>query len=213
MNYPTVSFARPAIILLAALALQACGKKPSEPATENPAEPAVTAQTEPVVREEIHHVSATVEAIDAATRLITLKGPNATLSFVAGPEVRNFDNIHVGDTVNVAYYEAIAAELKKKGTSATEPSATVAAARAPVGDAPAAYAGKSVTVPVKIESYDMATDTVVFVNPAGERHTVAIQAENMKELGRTLKPGDEVEITYTEALAIEVTPGEVTSGK
>jgi len=212
MNYPTVSFARPAIILLAALALQACGKKP-EPAAEMPAEPAVTTQSEPVVREEVRHVSATVEAIDAGTREITLKGPNGSLSFIAGPEVRNFDNIHVGDTVNVAYYEALAAELKIKGSAPTEPSATVAAARAPVGDAPAAYAGKSVTVPVKIESYDTATDTVVFVNPAGERHTVAIQAENMKELGRTLKPGDEVELTYTEALAIEVTPGEVTPGK
>jgi hypothetical protein len=200
MKTPTVSLSRSMIILLAALALQACNNKSSEPAADKP--------SEPVVHETLHHATATVEAIDAKTREITLKGPNGSFSFVAGPEVRNFDNIHVGDNVNVAYYEAIAAELKKKGTGATEPSTTVAAATAPVGGAPAAYAGRSVTVPVKIESYDTATDTVVFLNPAGERHTLAVQAQNMKELGRTLKPGDEVELTYTEAIAVEVTPGQ-----
>jgi hypothetical protein len=30
----------------------------------------------------------------------------------------------------------------------------------------------------------------------------------MKALGRTLKPGDEVELTYVEAVAVEVVPAQ-----
>jgi hypothetical protein len=199
MKYSTVSFSRPTIVLLAALALQACGDKPSEPAAK---------PSEPVVREELHHATATVESIDATTRAIALKGEHGSFSFIAGPEVRNFDNIHVGDKVNVAYYEALAAELKPKGAPATEPTAVTESYRAPAGGTPAAAMGNSVTGTVKIVSYDTATDTVVFVNSAGVQHTIAVQAQNMKEFGRTLKPGDEVELTYTEAVAVEVVPGQ-----
>jgi Cu/Ag efflux protein CusF len=208
MKSLTVSISRPIIVLLAALALQACGDKPSEPAASKSSEPAADKTGVPVVREELHHATAVVEAIDAQTREITLKGENGSLSFVAGPDVRNFDNIHVGDRVNVAYYEALVAELKKKGTGVAEPVEVASATRAAVGDAPAASAGRTVTGTVKIESYDTATDTVVFVNSGGVRHTIAVQAQNMKEFARTLKPGDEVELTYVEGVAVEVVPGQ-----
>jgi hypothetical protein len=35
-----------------------------------------------------------------------------------------------------------------------------------------------------------------------------VQAENMKVLGRTLKPGDQVELTYIEVISIEVVPAQ-----
>jgi hypothetical protein len=208
MKNSLVSFSRPFIVVLATLTLYACGDKPSEPAMSKPSEAATDKTNEPVVREELHHAKATVEAIDAATREITLKGVNGSTSFIAGPEVQNFDNIHVGDTVNVAYYEALVAELMKKGTGVTEPTAVATASRAPVGGTPSASASHSVKGTVKIESYDAATDTVVFVNSGGDRHTVAVQDPNMKALGRTLKPGDEVELTYVEAVAVEVVPAQ-----
>jgi hypothetical protein len=208
MKHSIFSFSRLIIVLLAAIALHACSDKSSEPAVSTPSEPVADKTNQPVVREELHHATATVEAIDASTREITLKGENGSSTFTAGPEVRNFDNIHVGDKVNVSYYEALVAELKKKGTGTTQPIEVAEASRAPVGSTPAASAGRAVTGTVKIESYDTATDTVVFTNSAGERHTVAVQAQNMKELGRTLKPGDEVELTYIEAIAVEVVLGQ-----
>ena len=45
-------------------------------------------------------VGATVKAIDKAKRLVTLKGPEGhTFVVQAGPEVKNFDQIKVGDEV------------------------------------------------------------------------------------------------------------------
>jgi hypothetical protein len=204
MKNSIVTLSRPIIVVLAALALQACGDKPSEPAVSQPTVPAADKPSEPAVREDLVHAKATVEAINATTREITLKGEHGSSSFIAGPEVRNFDSIHVGDTVSVVYYEALLAELKQKGTASTAPTEVATASRAPVGDTPAASARRTVTGTVTIESYDTATDTVVFVNAGGERHTIAVQAQSMKELGRTLKPGDQVELTYIEVISIEV---------
>jgi hypothetical protein len=205
MKKSLVSISRLSIVLLAGLSLYACSEKPSEPAASAPSEP-VAEPVERAVREDLVHVTATVEAIDPKTREIKLKGETESFSFIAGPEVRNFDNIHVGNKVNVAYFEAVIAELKTKGASATEPSAVITAERAPVGGAPSASVDRIVTLPVKIDSYDTATDTVVFTEPSGVKNTIAVQAQSMKELGRTLKPGDEVELTLVNAIAVDVVP-------
>ena len=56
--------------------------------------------------------TATVTAVDKATRLITLQGQDGN-SFVvqAGPEVKNFDQIKSGDLVVVQYVQALTLEL------------------------------------------------------------------------------------------------------
>jgi hypothetical protein len=206
MKTSIASFSRLSIVVLAGFALYACGEKPSEPAASAPSEPVAEQPPERAVREELLQATATVEAIDATTREIKLKGESESFSIIAGPEVRNFDAIKVGDKVTVSYFEALIAELKTKGGSASEPTAVVTAERAPVGGTPSASASRIETMPVKIESYDTATDTVVFTEPSGVRRTIAVQADSMKELGRTLKPGDEVELTFVEAIAVDVTP-------
>ena len=59
-------------------------------------------------------ISATVEAIDKATRQVTLKGPDGkTMAVTVGPEVKNFDQIKVGDVVVARYLESLTLELKK----------------------------------------------------------------------------------------------------
>ena len=59
-------------------------------------------------------VSATITAIDKATRDVTLKGQQGNLMTVtAGPEVKNFDKLKVGDQVDLQYIEALTLELKK----------------------------------------------------------------------------------------------------
>ena len=49
-------------------------------------------------------ITATVQAVDKATRAVTLKGPEGNVrTITAGPEVKNFDQIKVGDQVAVRY--------------------------------------------------------------------------------------------------------------
>jgi len=54
----------------------------------------------PLQRESVQQVEATVVGIQKQKRLVSLRGPEGrTLTVEAGPEVRNFDQIQVGDQV------------------------------------------------------------------------------------------------------------------
>jgi hypothetical protein len=160
----------------------------------------------PVVKSEFQKVEATVEAVDPATREVSLRGPNGPVSVVVGPEVKNFDKVHVGDKLVVSYYQGIAAQMAKGDMKATEPAASTFAYRAQGGKRPGGGAGASVTATVTIEAIDTGTNTVAFRRPDGSVHIIAVKSPNMVQFIRTLKPGDSVEVTYTESVAINVVP-------
>ena len=65
------------------------------------------------------------------------RAPKASVKTVtAGPDVRNFDQIKVGDTVTVRYVEALTLTLKKDGKELRSMTETPAAVRAPAGERP-----------------------------------------------------------------------------
>jgi hypothetical protein len=154
-----------------------------------------------VVRENIKTLTATVVAIDHAKRLVSLKGPKGNVvELKAGEEVRNLPQVSVGDHVQVRFYESIAAQLAKPGTPL---GATLqeAAGRAKPGDMPAGAAARQVTVVALIEKIDKKSQTVTLKGPEGGTTDVKVARPPMLE---KVKVGDEVAITYTEALAISV---------
>jgi uncharacterized lipoprotein len=161
-------------------------------------------QTKPATVERTSEVTATVAAIDVPARLVTLRGPEGNLFTVeAGEEVRNLPQVEVGDRVVVSYYEAIAAQMAKPGQEA---SASATAMRAPAGAKPGAGLAQEATATVKITDLDLATHTVSFTDPEGRAQTVTVRDPEMRDFVETLKVGDEVAVTYTEALAISVEP-------
>jgi hypothetical protein len=92
----------------------------------------VAAQPAPVEVRDLLEVTATVDAVDLATRTVTVSdGAGNEYVIEAGPEVRNLEQVEVGDEVVVSYYSALAAELKKPGESDRAVHAEAAAGRAP----------------------------------------------------------------------------------
>jgi hypothetical protein len=148
-------------------------------------------------------LTATITAIDAATRDVTLKGPQGNEVVVtAGPEVKNFANMHVGDKVDARYVEAVTLELKKGGgqtVARTEQSAMKGAAP---GAQPAGAAGRQVTVVADVIAVDQTAQTVTLRGP---QRTVTITVADPEQFKRIAK-GDQVEATYTQALALAVEP-------
>ena len=60
--------------------------------------------------------SAVIVSIDATNRIVTLKTASGKVfEVVCGPEVKNFDQLKVGEKVNAEYVEALSLELKKGG--------------------------------------------------------------------------------------------------
>jgi hypothetical protein len=167
------------------------------------------AQPAPVSTEKVHTLSATVAKVDAKKRLIELKKGEDTQTIEVPAEVRNFDKIKVGDEVVVTYYEGLAAEFKKKGESKTIGvlDASTGTARMPEGSAkPGAAVGNRVQTTVTIESVDTKTHTVSFIGPSGLLRTVDVVDPKAQKFIAELKKGDEVELTYVEALAVTVEP-------
>jgi hypothetical protein len=71
---------------------------------------------------------------------------------------------------------------------------------------PAAGAGVLLRTTVTIDSVDKQMNTVTFKNADGLLRTVAVQTPEGQKFIKGLKKGDNVEVAYTEALAIEVKP-------
>lgn len=148
-------------------------------------------------------VTATITAIDAATRDVTLKGPQGREVVVtAGPEVRNFAQMKVGDNVDVEYVEALTLELKKGGGMPVAKTETAGAARAKPGEQPAGMAGRQITVVADVIAVDKDKQMVTLKGP---KRTVDLKVRDPKQLALIAK-GDQVEATYTEAMAIVVSP-------
>jgi hypothetical protein len=47
---------------------------------------------------------------------------------------------------------------------------------------------------------------VAFQQADGSQHIIEVKSDNMKAFIKTLKPGDTVDVTYTESVAISVAP-------
>jgi hypothetical protein len=161
----------------------------------------------PVVRENLVQKTATVESIDQGSRLVTLRGEDGVGTTIkVSDEVRNLPQVKAGDKVTVSYYEALAAEVKKPGEGVQGVEADVATTRAPEGSMPAAGAGVLMRTTVTIDSVDTQFNTVTFRRSDGLLRTVAVESPEGQTFIKGLKKGDQVEIAYTEALAIEVKP-------
>ena len=149
-------------------------------------------------------ISAQVVAIDKVTRTVTLKGPQGkVVDIVAGDEVKNFDQIKLGDLVVARYAQSLTLELRKTKVKAGEPTVTEGAARAKPGERPAVAGARQVTVLANVIAVDPQKSTITLKGPRG--NVVTLDVKNPDQF-KVVKKGDQVEVTYTEALALSVEP-------
>lgn len=145
-----------------------------------------------------------IAAIDRSTRKVTLKGPQGkTAEVIAGSEVRNFDQLKVGDRVVVRYIEALSLELRKATAGGRDITATAAAAQAEAGKRPGGAAAVQVTVVADVIAVDPANMVITLQGPRG--NIVDLRVQNPDHF-KVVKAGDQVEATYTEAMALSVEP-------
>lgn len=161
----------------------------------------------PAMRENLVQKTATVESIDQGSRLVTLRGEDGdAVTVQVSEDVKNLPQVKAGDKVVVSYYQALAAEVKKPGEGVEGVEADASAVTAPPGSMPAAGAGVLMRTTVVIDSVDKTMNTVTFKRADGMLRTVAVESPEGREFIKGLKKGDQVEVAYTEAMAIEVKP-------
>ena len=145
-----------------------------------------------------------ITRIDAESRIVTLKHASGdTMQVVCGPEVRNFDQLRVGDTVTTEYKEDLAIRIDPNGSfsETTESSST----RAAKGATPHAQFWEKKEVSARITAIDKTAGTATIETRKGEKFTVIPDAaENLDKV----KVGDFVVVTQTINRAISVSkPG------
>jgi hypothetical protein len=155
-----------------------------------------------VQKERIVTETATVEAIDQDTRVVTLKGPKGKVFDIkAGENVRNLAQVKAGDLVYVEYYQSVAIDVFKAGQAPSGTQASVEVGRAEPGEKPGGMIENQVTVTAKVVAIGKKKESVTLKGPEGK--TLVVKVKDPKNL-KNVKVGDEVVITLTEALAISV---------
>ena len=159
----------------------------------------VFAQTKTIPGETIT-VTAKVEAIDIPSRTLTLKKPDGTsATFVVPAEYERFSGIKVGDTVTARYSENL---VLRKLNPGEKPADSVSAGVAvPGGSRPNATVAAQVTVTTTITAIDWKIPSITLTGPEGRIYTSKVQDT---ALLKTLKVGDLINVTWTEAVSISV---------
>lgn len=148
-------------------------------------------------------VRATVESIDVASRKVTLKGPRGKVfPMTVDPQVRNLEQVKVGDQVVVRYIEALSLTLKKNGKELRSSTDSSDSARTPVGDRPGGAVARQVEVTADVIAVNAKTQTVTLKGP---QQTVDLKIPDKGQF-KLVKVGDQIQAVYTEALAVGVEP-------
>jgi hypothetical protein len=153
------------------------------------------------VRVETYKETASVAAIDKATRKVTLVDTNGTLTIVkCGPEVANFDQIEVGDQVKASVTMQLVVSVRKPGEPAGNGAATLVAL-APIGDKPGGVIANTEEINAKVIAIDVKHQKATLLFPDGTVKTFKVR-KNVDLRKQTI--GADVVFRTTEAIAVSV---------
>jgi hypothetical protein len=156
-------------------------------------------------------ISAEVMAVDRFSRVLTLKGPRGNVQDVAvEPAVKNFDQIKAGDFVMVRFMQSLALELQKVKTGDKGITANEGVATAKPGERPAVAGAREISAIAKVTAVNKKAKTISLKGPRG--NTVTLDVNNPDQF-KVVKVGDEVRVTYTEAVAVSVEPARKPAAK
>ena len=163
--------------------------------------PALAQQTE--IAGDMVTVKGSVEAIDHTNRVLTLKLEDGEFDNITIPKgAERFDEVKVGDTLQVRYYDNVTVRLKEPGepdVNEAELGASSLGAASPSGTI---AAQRRMTVTVTEIDLDKGVATVE--GPNGYKYSRRIED---KKAAKKVKVGDRIDMTWTEAVQIAIIPG------
>jgi hypothetical protein len=147
-------------------------------------------------------VEATVEAVDAAKRTVTLKRADGTQKTIkAGKEIKNFEQIKAGDKLKATYFESIAVFVRKaEDKPVADELQTVRVA--PKGGKPGILVTDTSEITAKVEAIDYKNRTVTLKGPEGRSGTFTVDRRVKRFMA--VKVGDELVVRVTDAVLAAV---------
>jgi len=145
----------------------------------------------------------TVTKIDKKTRTIFFKNSEGESKFVAGPEIKNFDQIITGDRLSVTYEIAVAIELiKTKSDGIRSKVETSTELTSKPGEKPTRTISNTTTIIADIINVDRAKKLVSVKGPSGKVTVVTVKNPLLLA---DVNVGEQVRVVYFDAMAGSIT--------
>ncbi|WP_303902445.1 hypothetical protein [Thiohalomonas denitrificans] len=178
-------------IIPAALLAMAFAFASQAQTAEQPTKPILVSVSETV---------ATVEDIDKDKRRLTLKGPEGrTFDLKVSEEVQNFDQIEKGDEIEIEYLGSVSLRLSNEPAPPAEFAQFTEVA--PSGEKPRVVEAATLQMAATVDKIDKDKREVTVTGPRG--NTRILNAPEEVDLDK-LNEGDQILVTYTEAVATSV---------
>jgi len=146
-------------------------------------------------------VTVTIESIDLSSRIMTVKDSKGVYETLdVPPEVKRFSELKVGDKITAHYYENVVVRLKKPGEAAVDVDSG-AVTRSP--GTPGVTAAAQRTITVTVTEMDPKAKSVTVKGPNGYVYSRRVQDKKAYD---KLKVGDQLDMTWTNALLLSVDP-------
>lgn len=144
-----------------------------------------------------------VVKIDKKTRTITFKNNEGESQFVAGPEIKNFDQIKKGDHLSVSYELAVAIELiKTKSDGIRSKVETETDKISKENQKPSQVIANKTTIIADIVDVNRTTQMVSVKGPSGK--ITVVKVKNPALLA-DVNAGEQVKVIYYDAMAASIT--------
>jgi hypothetical protein len=145
----------------------------------------------------------TVTKIDKKTRTIFFKNNEGESKFVAGPEIKSFDQIKKGDRLSVTYELAVAIELiKTKSDGIRSKVETSSETSSKAGEKPTRTITNTTTIIADIIAVDRPKKLVSVKGPSGKVTVVTVKNP---QLLADVNVGEQVKVIYFDAMAASIT--------
>lgn len=156
----------------------------------------------PVTQGEAITQTFTIDAIDYKARLVTLKDDEGlTQTLYASPDITRFDELKAGDKVEFRYHESVVFSIRRPGQPA--PAEYGGGVTRRTKGAPGGVISEQITASVTVTAIDPNVPSLKVKTDTGR--VMGFKIEDKKNL-EGLKVGDQIDITYTQALAVSVNP-------
>ena len=183
--------------LIAAVPVLASAQQPPKTATIVEKEKGAVAVADAI------ELQGTVTALDKNTRAVTIQGATGNVMTVtAGPQVKNFNKIKVGDLVTLSYVAALGLELKKGGGRLRERIESEQSTAAKPGEKPSGSMSRTVKVIADVTAVDAGAGTITLRGPQRSVDLVVKDRELLKDV----RVGDQIFATYEELTVLSITP-------
>jgi hypothetical protein len=146
------------------------------------------------------NIAGTVETIDQAKRVVTIRTDTGELVTVDVPEgAKRFNELKVGDKVKATYNNSVIAILKQPGEPAVDTSSSLRTGTE--GERPGGTVAMERRMTVTVDAIDKSQSSVTFVGPNGWKYSRLVTDPNVLDM---LKVGDKIDIIWNTDVTVSV---------